>query len=222
MIEEHHHKVLRSARYFTLGVAGPAVTEVWFALHGYAQLAASFAKQCLPLEAPHRVVLVPEALSRFYIGDHTRPATSDTRVGASWMTREDRLSEITDYVGYLDHLCRHMLDQLRQPIAVHVLGFSQGAATAARWATRGQVAADRLILWGAPMPADLDPVLDAGKLRQSHVVLVAGAEDPFLTPKVIAGEERRLAEMNVRYRVVRFQGGHILDAATLTEIGSAR
>jgi predicted esterase len=220
VIEEHHLDVPRSARYFTIGTPGPAITEVWFALHGYAQLAASFARQCLPLEASHRLVIAPEGLSRFYIGDHTRPATADTRVGASWMTREDRLNEITDYIRYLDLVARGTLERLRQQVSLHVLGFSQGTATATRWTTRGQTRIDRLILWGAPTPTDLDPALDGGKLRALDVVLVVGDEDPFVTPKVVSREEERLAAMGVRYRVVRYRGIHALDPETLKGLGA--
>ena len=222
MIEEHHLDVPRSARYFTIGAAGPEITELWFALHGYAQLAESFARHCLPLQSTHRLVIVPEGLSRFYIGDHTRPATSDTRVGASWMTREDRLNEITDYVRYLDLLWRATLERLRGTISLHVLGFSQGTSTATRWVTRGQARARQLILWGAPMPADLDPALDGGRLRDLEVVLVAGEEDGFVTPKVISREEERLTEMGIRHRLVRYRGGHALDAETLREVGTGK
>ena len=89
-----HLAVARNARYFTLGETGPAVDEIWFALHGYAQLAGAFARYCQPLAAPRRLVVVPEALSRFYLGDHTKPAGPDARIGASWMTREDRQADI--------------------------------------------------------------------------------------------------------------------------------
>jgi predicted esterase len=223
VIEEHHLAVPRTARYYTLGVLGPQVTEVWFALHGYGQLGSAFARHCQPLEAPERVVVVPEALSRFYLGDHTRPAGPDSKIGASWMTREDRLHEIADYVQYLDRLYQWVFERVRrEAVTVHVLGFSQGTASATRWLTRGEAHADRLILWGAPLPADLDPALDAGRLRHLEVVLVAGSQDEYLTAKVILGEERRLTEMGVRHRVLRFEGTHTLDAGALRELTGKR
>jgi predicted esterase len=217
--EEHHLIVSRTARYFTLGTIGPQVSELWFALHGYGQLGSAFARHCRPLEAPERLVVVPEALSRFYLGDHTRPAGPDAKIGASWMTREDRIHEIADYLRYLDQLYRSVLERLqRDAVSVHVLGFSQGTATATRWLTRGDARAHRLILWGAPLPADLDPALDAGKLKQLEVVLVAGDQDEYFTAKVLSAEEDRLRQMGTRYRVVRFAGGHALDARVLSEL----
>src|SRR5439155_1591110 len=41
-MHEHHIGVSRSARYFTLGEKPQGVAEVWFACHGYGQLAARF------------------------------------------------------------------------------------------------------------------------------------------------------------------------------------
>jgi predicted esterase len=221
LIAEHHLAVSRSARYFTIGEAGPHVTDVWFALHGYAQLASSFARHCQPLEAPHRLVVVPEGLSRFYIGDHTRPATSDTKVGASWMTREDRLSEIADYIQYLERLHQTIASGVPRPHSLTVLGFSQGTAAATRWLTRGVAKARRLVIWGAPMPNDLDPAVDGRRLREiPEIVLVAGDQDMYLTPKVISGEEARLTTMGARYRVIKFSGGHNLDPHVLKALAA--
>jgi hypothetical protein len=46
--------------------------------------------------------VAPEGLSRFYFeGGFHGPGS---KVGATWMTREDRLAKIEDYVGYLDAL----------------------------------------------------------------------------------------------------------------------
>jgi len=219
VIHEHHLTVSRTARYWTLGDPGPGLREVWFVLHGYAQLAGSFLRHCQPLADPARLVVAPEGLSRFYVGDHTRPAGPDAKVGASWMTREDRLNDIADYVTYLDQLYATVFDQVRRDdVTVHVLGFSQGTATATRWLVRGAARADRLILWGAPLPGDLDLAADGARLQGVTVTLVVGAKDGFLTPKVLAADEARLRERGIPYRVQRFEGGHELDPDVLRAI----
>lgn len=218
MTAEHHLSIPRTARYFLAGEPGPAVTDLWFCLHGYAQLASAFARHCQPLASSTALLVVPEALSRFYIGDHTRPAGPDAKIGASWMTREDRLTEITDYVQFLDRLYQLVAPQLPGRRRTHVLGFSQGASTATRWLTRGTTTANRLVLWGAPMPADLDPALDASRLRALEVVYVAGDRDEYLTEKVLASEAKRLTEMNVRFTTTKFAGGHVLDDRVLSDL----
>src|SRR2546425_9676771 len=71
--------------------------------HGSGQLAARSLRHFEPLADGTRLVVAPEALSRFYLEDTTVPA-KERKVGATWMTRENRLSEIDDYVRYLDAL----------------------------------------------------------------------------------------------------------------------
>src|SRR2546425_7420836 len=92
-MQEHHLPVTRTARYFTLGESSPGVGEVWFVCHGYGQLAGRFLRHFEPLADGTRLVVAPEALSRFYLEDTTVPA-KERKVGATWMTRENRLSEI--------------------------------------------------------------------------------------------------------------------------------
>src|SRR2546422_185505 len=79
---EHHIEVTRTARYFTLGESPRGVEEVWFACHGYAQLAGRFLEKLRVLEDRQRYVVAPEGLSRFYLTES--PAAR--RVGASGMS----------------------------------------------------------------------------------------------------------------------------------------
>jgi hypothetical protein len=85
---EHHLTVSRSARYVVLGEPAPEVRSLWVVLHGYGQLAARFARHCAPLGGAGRLVVVPEALSRFYVEAAAGGSHAQARVGATWMTRE--------------------------------------------------------------------------------------------------------------------------------------
>jgi predicted esterase len=136
---------------------------------------------------------------------------SKRRVGASWMTREDRLHEIDDYVRYLDAVYRTVNPRTA---GVTALGFSQGTATACRWATFGSSRLDRLIVWGGEVPPDLDLKL----LRVPSLTLVYGTRDEFFTPKVVAANETRLRDHGVRYELVSFEGGHEIEEATLLRL----
>ncbi|HEX6631564.1 MAG TPA: hypothetical protein VF048_10745, partial [Gemmatimonadaceae bacterium] len=128
-VREHHLTVARTARYVTVGDA-ERPRRVWLALHGYGQLAAPFAARCRPLAGDQAIVVAPEALSRFYVETTGVRSHAQARVGATWMTREDRLAEIGDYVAYLDQLVAHVGAELAAADAeLCVLGFSQGAAT---------------------------------------------------------------------------------------------
>jgi hypothetical protein len=107
MRREHHLPVSRTARYFTIGEPHASLRELWFVCHGYGQLAGRFVRHFESIDAPHRMIVAPEALSRFYV-EVPGKTHADTHVGASWMTREDRLSDIEDYVEYLDALHAHI------------------------------------------------------------------------------------------------------------------
>jgi len=211
MPNEHHLKTERTARYFTLGnAASPA--DIWIACHGYGQLAEPFLEAFAPLDDGRRLIVAPEGLSRFYLepGSHG----PESRVGASWMTREDRLSEIDDYVAYLDALLAAVLAP-RRDARVTVLGFSQGTATVVRWVLRREVRAERLVLWGSLLPPDTDLGAAAPTLNVLDLVLVAGNRDEYVTPERLAGQRVALDAAGVRHRLLGFDGGHRLDADTL-------
>lgn len=218
-MQEHRLAVTRRARYFTLGAANP-VEQVWFACHGYGQLAARFLEKLRVLDDGRRYLVAPEGLSRFYLSE--RP--EERRVGASWMTREDRLAEIEDYVPYLDAVSADVFGVIdRARVRVYALGFSQGAATVSRWAALGTPRIDRLVLWGGDFPPDLDltqPAV-ADRLRAARLTLVYGRSDAFITPKVVAAVTGRLETHDIPYTTIPFDGGHALDDAVLTSIAAA-
>lgn len=202
-MEEHLFSTPRAARYFTLGSPEKA-SELWFVCHGYGQLASRFLERFRPIEAERRCIVAPEALSRFYLTE----SPTERRVGASWMTREDRLHEIDDYVRYLDGVYAKIAPRNAR---VTALGFSQGTATASRWTALGSSRIDRLIVWGGEVPPDLD----LKRLRVPSLTLVYGTRDEFFTPKIIAATESRLRKHQIPYALVPFDGGHEIDEATL-------
>jgi predicted esterase len=138
------------------------------------------------------------------------------------MTREDRGAEIGDYVRYLDAVCEHAFaDVDRAAAPLHVLGFSQGAATACRWLQLGATAAERLVLWGGSVPPDVGIEDAASALRRARLTLVVGREDRYATPDVVAEQEARLRGHGVPFELVTFDGGHVIDAATLRRVMGA-
>ena len=229
----HRISTSRTARYVTLGGAPPEAAgdaaagaeppgEVWLACHGYGQLAPRWARHFEPLASPDRLLVVPEGLNRFYLDDRHQ------RVGASWMTREDRDDEIVDQVAYLDAVLTEACRQRRvDPLAVRLVGFgfSQGVATICRWLERSPLAvrrprrADRLILWGGPLPTDLDPGAERAWLSGADLVLVAGDRDAFATPARVMAQEKALREVGIPYRVVSYPGEHRLNARVLARLG---
>ena len=207
-------------------VRGPedmaAVQELWIVLHGYGQLASRFVGGFGAIDDGSRLIVAPEALSRFY--DARTPLASHiaAEVGASWMTREDRADEIEDQAHWL----AQVLETYRARVAVDaplmVLGFSQGAAAASRWVARGGVAPAHLICWGASLAPELD--LGAGApLAATRCTVVVGERDVFVSAEQIAVERARLDAARFTHAFEHFAGGHRLDDATLARVaGVAR
>ncbi|MEM0963925.1 MAG: esterase [Bacteroidota bacterium] len=215
---------VKTARYVVLGPEDGPADEVWMVCHGYGQLAPSFSRHVRALEQARRVVVVPEALSRFYVG---AVGARDRRVGASWMTREARESDIADTVRYLDDVfvaacARADVDPLAVPLAG--LGFSQGTATIARWLALSPLLARRarravrLVLWGGGMPHDLTLADHASWLRQSDLTLVAGDRDGFATPARILEQEAALRSAEIPFASVQFEGEHRLSDRVLRDL----
>jgi predicted esterase len=208
--------VPRTATYSLLGDPGTVPAECWFVCHGYAQLAHRFLRRFEGLEGSDRWIVAPEGLSRFYVhGSHGV-------VGASWMTREDRGAEIEDYLGYLDALHANLLSDVGATPRIVVLGFSQGCATASRWAARGVVRPARIVLWGEIQAHDLTDE-DYLRLREqgTEVLFVVGREDPYVSTTAVERAAKELGGRGLTVETVSFDGGHDIDGPTLMRIALA-
>jgi dienelactone hydrolase len=199
----------KNARFFWLGQSGTNAEELWIVCHGYAQLADEFLESFRCLDSPKRILVAPEGLHRFY------PKGSSGRVAASWMTREERLSDISDYVHYLDQVHRIFCSENPSIKRIVVLGFSQGAATVRRWAMQGNSLIDQLILWCGFFPPDMPN----GAFRSDQSLLVVTAEnDRFITKE---DADRQVSEMRLRCKNlqhIHFNGEHVIDEQTLVAV----
>jgi len=203
------------AHYFRLGEINEHTKTVWFVLHGYGQLARYFLTKFKVLTDHGVCVIAPEGLSRFYLEDvNTRSQTGNNRVGSTWMTRENRLMDIDNYILYLNTVYKAELNS-HPNIPVTLLGFSQGAATASRWAVQDSIPYNRLILWAGIFPDDMDFEKSKEILKTKTVHLVYGSKDPFLTEARI-GEMKGLAEkLGIKSPPSVFDGGHEIHEETL-------
>jgi predicted esterase len=222
-ITPHHIRVRRTARYYTLGPTHGFPRELWVVLHGYGQLAERFLAWFAPLDDGTRLVVAPEGLSRFYLDTIAeRRQHAAPRVGATWMTREDREHEIEDYVAYLEQLAGEMRRHLSGagPRLV-VLGFSQGTATACRWLAASELRADHLVLWAGGIPPELDVAAWSERLHGAALTLVAGEEDRMVPPATVVAEGERLSAGGVAFTLRRHAGGHRVDEGALLELAAS-
>jgi dienelactone hydrolase len=209
---EHRIETVRRARYYTLGA--PDARDVWICAHGFGQLAADFAVDFVPIAGAGRLVVVPEGLHRFYLGTDADGSHAQARVGASWMTREDRLTDIADYVDLLDAVHAATVSPGAR---VTALGFSQGVATITRWIAAGVSRVDRFVAWAGEIPADTELVRLRERLTEP-VQLVQGTRDRWADWARRDDAERRLRAAGLEVRPVTFDGGHRLDDGLLARL----
>ncbi|GAB3578608.1 alpha/beta hydrolase [Hymenobacter daeguensis] len=214
---ERHLTVRRTARYQQLGELSAATRRVWFVCHGYGQLAAYFIRHFAFLaEAdPHTVIIAPEGLSRFYL------TGTSGRVGASWMTRDDRLHEIDDHVNFLNQLAEKVLDECLPDVQVTVLGFSQGTATVSRWLAQAWLRPAHLILWAGGFPEDLDATVAQSLLHALRLTIVIGSDDEYIPSSQAEQQFERLEAFAAQTQLVTFNGKHELNRGVLEKLASS-
>jgi len=199
------------SRYFVLGKASPKIKTIWMVCHGYGQLASYFIKRFESLNDGSNLIVAPEGLSRFYL-DH-----AESRIGASWMTREDRLIDIENYLEYLNQVHTQVINPVTQEYQAQIslLGFSQGVATICRYAAQTKARFDRLVLWAGTVPPDLNFPKAQARFQQARVQIVYGDQDQYVHRAYWEIEKKAWAKLQIKPEIKVFSGGHRLDPEVL-------
>jgi len=215
-MQQHELTFSYKARYFKIGELTPETRQVWFVLHGYGQLAQFFIRKFKSLEEHRICIIAPEGLSRFYLEDVSkRSQTGNDRVGATWMTKENRAMDIENYIHYLNTIYHQEIGSSFSP-PVTVLGFSQGAATASRWITEKMVKFNRLILWAGILPPDMNFEMGKEVLKDKETYFVYGKSDPFISDNRFAEMQLLASKLDITPHRIEFEGAHEIDEPTLS------
>ncbi len=169
----------RTAHYYSLGEPGPDIEHLWVCLHGHDQPVADLAAQLVNLDTPERLLILPEALSR-----HARPETSDRASDALalWFTPHSVEEDLADTTTYLDGLTDAIRARCPAGTPVTVLGYGYGAAAALGWLAENHLVFERLILYAAVLPPEIDRRALFAALPARPIVVVASTTDGF-TPE---------------------------------------
>jgi len=125
------------------------------------------------------------------------------------MTKEDRLTEIEDYVAYLDNLYAHIFNQVqRSKVTLITLGFSQGGATLVRWLNNRKAKTDHLVLWGTKIPNDFDFEKDKDLFDGIPCYGMIGKQDQFLTYFNMDEYQPLLNKHQITFNYHWYEGGH--------------
>jgi predicted esterase len=210
---QKHITVKKTARYYILGDMSESIETVWFVCHGYGELAYYFLKKFECLKNNKTLIVAPEALNRFYRQGFTG------KVGASWMTSEDRNSEIDDYIHFLNSVHDEVISSLNNKnIKINVLGFSQASATVCRWVAAGLVKPNNLIIWAGFLPHDTDFDKSRELLNQANPQIILGKKDEFYTSEIVEEHMNLLEEKGINCKLTLFDGGHEIHSDTLMHL----
>lgn len=194
-------KIQRTARYFLSDEPSSNLPYLCFVLHGYGQLPQFFLKKFQALERKDILFVAPEGLHRYYLEG------SSGRVGASWMTKEDRLNDIDDYCALLNQVAMEVCTDAGFK-KVAILGFSQGVATACRWANNTDLDFETLINWAGAFPPDLNFEAALANLKPKELYMVCGDNDEFISEERLEEHLLFLNAQGIDPQLIRFKGGH--------------
>jgi predicted esterase len=204
----HYLKVEKTARIVTSG--NPVTAKhIWIIAHGYGQLATYFIEKFRSLDQDKHFVIVPEGLHRYYLNGFSG------KVGASWMTKEEREKDIEDYCSYLDKVYEQFISPNSSEKIINAFGFSQGGATICRWAANTKKHIDNLIVWGSVIPPDMKWEEDLEKLKNLHWLYVAGSMDEFLNKEQQDEQIKLLNQKGIKPETIFYEGKHDIDDKAL-------
>ena len=210
MTHSHSITTQKTARVFTYGTLTSKTKLIWLVAHGYGFLAEYFIKKFEVLSPEEHFIIVPEGLNRFYLKD------MKGRIGANWMTSEDRENEIEDYIKYLDNVYETFISQTTAKIVG--LGFSQGVSTIARWAKHAPNKLNHIVFWGGSLPSEC--LTDIKWLNQLSPYLLVGDDDEFISKEMYENVLKTLDNTGLIFSHIFYKGGHAILTEPLLQLSS--
>jgi len=209
MSKKNFISVSKSACVITQGNPELA-SNLWIVLHGYGQLAENFQKNFQNFDESHYFVF-PNALNNFYL------KSGRGEVGSSWMTKYEREKDIEDNNNYLNQVYEKFIKPYYfGEKNFMALGFSQGSATLIRWLAMNNIKVDKLIVWGAVFPPDMNQMNYLKKLKQLEWLYFVGTHDEFISAEEKELQKNFFTENNFNLRWIEYEGKHALMSEVLS------
>lgn len=213
MISEKKITTQKTARYFQLGNQIEKTKNIWFVFHGYGELASEFILNFSKLANDETLIVAPEALNKFYLRGFTG------KIGATWMTAECRLNEIDDYINMINNVYKQISNSVdNEKVTLNVLGFSQGCHTAVRWLNETKLRISNLLLWSGTFPHDCNYIENSEYWLNVNTKIVMGNRDRLISEEHLNIELEFIQTQDVRFELIRFNGGHKIDHELLLSI----
>ena len=213
MIKENTFKTIKTARYYSIGNLDNDLKKFWLVFHGYGQLAKDFVKNFESISKDETLIIAPEAFNKFYVKGFTG------KIGATWMTKEDRENEIYDYINMVDNICKEISRNIDfSKIQINVLGFSQGGHTSARWLNSSNMKIKNFFLWGSGLPRDIDYKINLDFWNNLDIKLIVGNNDRFISKDRLKEEIDFLKSQKIKHKLIIYEGNHFINEYILNKI----
>lgn len=195
--------------YSTLNELTEATKNIWFVCHGMGYLSRYFIKYFKGLDPKENYIVAPQAQSKYYLTSKFK------HVGASWLTRENTATEMTNVMSYYDSIFEN--EQLVSDKNLIVMGYSQGVSVAMRYVAKRRLQCSHLILHSGGIPNELK--YEDFEFFNGETTLIYGLQDEYLTEERMTNE---LSKANYLFpntlNVKSFDGPHEVNVELLNQM----
>ncbi len=202
--------------YTTMNTLSDTTENVWIVMHGLGYLSRYFIRHFDGLPEDKNYIIAPQAPSKYYLN------ATYTRVGASWLTKEDTQRETENVMAYLDAVLS--AEKIPKNCNLIVLGFSQGVSITSRWVAKRQINCAQLVMYAGSIPNELQASdFDFLLKNKTKVSLIVGDQDEYLTDERRKTELAKIEKLFVgKAEVIIFEGGHEVKGELINKLVSLK
>jgi len=213
MFNKHNISFEFSSSYITYNKLTDKTENIWIVFHGYGQLSKYFIRRFDVLEGDKNYIIAPQGLSKFYVDEDFK------NVGASWLTKEDKESDLLNQQKYLIKLMDELKSKIDfSKIKINLFGFSQGVSAFTRLLINYNMKIDNIIIWAGWVPDEFFNI-NKNVLKDTNLFFVVGNKDKYYNNPIIKGYiEKFKKTLNKEIDYFVFDGGHIVDRKVLKKI----
>jgi len=213
MFNKHNISFEFSSSYITCNKLTNNTENIWIVFHGYGQLSKYFIRRFDVLEGDKNYIIAPQGLSKFYVDEDFK------NVGASWLTKEDKESDLLNQQKYLIKLMDELKSKIDfSKIKINLFGFSQGVSAFTRLLINYNMKIDNIIIWAGWVPDEFFNI-NKDVLKDTNLFFVIGNKDKYYNNPIIKGYiEKFKKTLNKEIDYFVFDGGHIVDRKVLKKI----
>ena len=213
MFNKHNISFEFSSSYITYNQLTDTTENIWIVFHGYGQLSKYFIRRFDVLEGDKNYIIAPQGLSKFYVDEDFK------NVGASWLTKEDKESDLLNQQKYLIKLMDELKSKIDfSKIKINLFGFSQGVSAFTRLLINYNMKIDNIIIWAGWVPDEFFNI-NKNVLKDTNLFFVVGNKDKYYNNPIIKGYiEKFKKTLNKEIDYFVFDGGHIVDRKVLKKI----